>query len=151
MRPHEKYIKNAKYFLKNALKYKEQGIASDAISRIYYACFHVMLAYLHFRGKAKKLPVYVRHSELREAYCDLYDAYSKSEETHGLRAFVFRRKPFSVLERWQRIREDADYKVPYEDFDQLPRETQQDFYLMVEFAKAHISYIEKAEPKPSIT
>jgi len=145
MRRHQKHLHNAKLFLNSALNYKENDCAVDALSRVYYACFHSMLAYLHFRDKGNNLPEYIGHSELRDAYCDLYDAYSKSEKTHGLRPFVFFKDTNGVLRRWQRLREDADYKRPWETFDQLSIKGKQDFYLTVEFAKAHINYIEKAD------
>jgi len=50
---YEKHLQNAEHFLNSALEHKENDHAVDAMSRAYYACFHSMLAYLHYRGKVK--------------------------------------------------------------------------------------------------
>ena len=143
MNEYEKHLKNAKNFLKSALKNKDDDCVVDAISRAYYACFHSMLAYLCYRGKGKNLPLYIGHAELRSVYCDLYTAYNKNEDTREFLAYILPKNPSSVLKRWQRLREDADYQRLWESFDQLDKRERQDFDFMAEFAKAHISYIEE--------
>ena len=143
MNEYEKHLQDAKQFLKSAEKHKENDCVVDAVSRVYYACFHVMLAYLHFRGKGKNMPLYIGHSELRSAYCELYATYIKNEGTHSFLAYVWPKNPSSVLKRWQRMREDADYQRLWESFDHLDKREKQDFDFMVEFAKAHIDFINK--------
>ena len=76
MNEYEKHLQNAEQFLNSAVIYKENDCAVDAISRAYYACFHSMLAYLHFRGKSKNLPAYIGHAELRS---EVYHLQSKGK------------------------------------------------------------------------
>jgi len=141
MNEYEKYLQNAERFLDSAVIHKKNDCAIDAISRAYYACFHSMLAYLHFQGKGKNLSTYIRHADLRSEYCNLYAIYVKNEDASKLLAYVLPKNPSSVLKRWQRLREDADYQRPWESFGQLDKREKQDFDFMVEFAKAHIRYI----------
>ena len=75
---------------------------------------------------------------MRSAYCDLYTAYSKNEDTSKFLAYILPKNPSSVLKRWQRLREDADYQRLWESFDQLDKRAKQDFNVMIEFVKFHI-------------
>jgi len=140
----KKHMQNAEFFLNSAIQHKENDYAVDALSRAYYACFHSILAYLHFRGKSKNLPLYIGHAELRSVYCDLYTVYSKNEDARNLLAYILPKNPSSVLKRWQRLREEADYQRPWESFSQLDKREKQDFDLMVEFVKAHIHCVKKS-------
>ena len=125
----------AEVFLLHAEQHKAANNAVDALSRMYYACFHSMKAYLYTMKSRNIMPNYLGHSELRTVYYNLY------KSNQPARAFTFRKKPNDTIKAWQQLREDMDYRIKTVKFSELLVQDVRQYDLMKIFTEQHISFI----------
>jgi len=135
----------AKLFMKHAIEHELANNAIDAISRMYYACFHSMKAYIHLKSKGivtidsvKKMDIltYVTHSDLRLMYFTLYKRNTANMP------YIFNSKPNKTLDVWHNCREEFDYHIKETSFIDLSILDRIHYDKMKEFVEAHISFID---------
>lgn len=125
----------ARLFLAHAERHRADNNAIDAVSRIYYACFHSMKAYLYAVGQYTNISAYVGHVDLISRY---YEVYKRNQLP---RAFTFIRKPYDTLKYWHRLREDMDYQLKETEFDKLEPQDLSAYKLMKIFIEQHIAFV----------
>ena len=147
-------VDSAVLFYNNAEAHFAADNAVDAISRMYYACFHIVFAVMLSLGQTQitgsvsypnrktktsvdvRLTSWTSHKDIRESYMVAYNRSSELQlVVKGWRNLLAR------LDSWQNLREDFDYRLMATKVVELDSNAVAQYSLMKKFIAQNAAFV----------